>query len=107
MKNVIYTKRFPRIWDTYYPIGKETDLALSLGLILYYLDFYDAAIVFFEKSLILYGQQAHVLFNVALCYYYTERFLESKSIVTKLLEKDAENEVYNELWIILSKRRNE
>jgi hypothetical protein len=97
----------PRIWDTYYPIGEETDLALSLGLILYYLDFYDAAIVFFEKSLILYGQQAHVLFNVALCYYYTERFLESKSIVIKLLEDDSENEVYNELWIILSKRRNE
>jgi hypothetical protein len=44
----------PRIWDTYYPIGEDTDLALSLGLILYYLDFYDAAIVFFEKSFFLY-----------------------------------------------------
>ena len=33
--------------------------------------------------------------------------LESKSIVTKLIAENPENEVYNELWIILSKRRNE
>jgi tetratricopeptide (TPR) repeat protein len=57
------------VWGWYYPIGEYQDLAFDLGMLLYQMDYYVEAIVYFERSLIGYGDAAPVYYNMGICYY--------------------------------------
>ena len=57
-----------RVWDTFYPLGEENDLAFALGQLLFALDFYQEALFYFQLSVRIYGQDAGVLYNMALCH---------------------------------------
>ena len=58
-----------RMWDNYYPLGEEVDLAFLTGVLLYELDLCDRAIDLFEHSLRLYGQNAGTHCNLAMCWF--------------------------------------
>ena len=56
------------VWDTYYPIGEERDLALHLGNLLYEMGRCAEALEFHQRSLELYGPTAHTLYGMGLCH---------------------------------------
>ena len=57
-----------QIWDTYYSLGEETDLAFDLGVLLLDLQFFQEAVEYFQLSLDTYGMDMNTLFNQAVCH---------------------------------------
>lgn len=87
----------PRIWDTYYPLGESDDLAEDLGDLLFALAFYQEAILYFEKSVMIYGKTAHILYKIAICYYLLGDFSNASLIIKELLADDPDNVDLQEL----------
>jgi tetratricopeptide (TPR) repeat protein len=58
-----------QVWDHYYPLGEEKDLAFNLGLLLYALDDYPEALKFFNLSLHEESPDPRTLYNIAVCYH--------------------------------------
>lgn len=58
-----------KIWDNYFPIGEEGDLASCLGSLLAYFGYDHDAIKLYNASLDFYGEDAAVYYEIALCYY--------------------------------------
>ena len=77
-----------QVWDAYYPIGEEWDLAFYIGMLLYNMRYYSRALEFLERSLTLYGQEATTLHNMALCYFAMHQMDKSLEYVNKTLELD-------------------
>lgn len=57
-----------KVWDGFYPIGEDLDLALDIGLMLKELHFFNEALSFFELSEHIYGMTMESLYNKALCF---------------------------------------
>lgn len=62
------------IWENYFPIGEEGDLASCLASILAYFGEDKDAIALFQASLEFYGEDAAILYEIALCYYNLQEF---------------------------------
>jgi tetratricopeptide (TPR) repeat protein len=57
------------VWNNYYSIGEEGDLAFDIGSVFYQLCCYEDALVFFERSLEVHPPDTAVFYNIAGCYY--------------------------------------
>ncbi len=57
------------VWDMYFNIQENFDLAYEIGGILYDLGFYSEALNYFEYSINIFGEKADVSYNQVLCYY--------------------------------------
>ncbi|TDF94134.1 SAM-dependent methyltransferase [Paenibacillus piri] len=68
------------VWEGYYTIGEDQDLAFEIGTLLYQMDLYNEAVVFFERSLNAYGQAAPTYYNLAICCY----MLANKNVLNYL-----------------------
>lgn len=82
----------PRIWDTYYPLGEPEDFADDLGDLLVALGFYKEAILYFEKSVMIYGKAADTLYKIAVCHCLLGGFSTASTIIEELRAHDPENE---------------
>lgn len=58
-----------QVWDNYYPIGDQNDVAFRLGLLLYSIDAYPEALEYFQHSLRLHGPEPGTLYNLAVCHH--------------------------------------
>jgi tetratricopeptide (TPR) repeat protein len=58
-----------QVWDHYYPIGEEQDLALHLGRLLMALGYYGEAVDYFQHSLERYAPEAETYCHLAVCHY--------------------------------------
>jgi tetratricopeptide (TPR) repeat protein len=58
-----------QVWDIYYPIGEPQDLAFNIGMLLYGMAYYAEALVYFERSVRLYGDDPGTSLNRGLCCY--------------------------------------
>ena len=58
------------VWEMYFSIGEDYDLAFEIGGMLYGLGFYKNALNFFEFSIHKFGAKPDILYNKALCYYH-------------------------------------
>ena len=58
-----------RVWDMYFNIHEDFDLAYEIGGMLYDLGYYREALAYFQHSVDLFGQKADSYYNQALCYY--------------------------------------
>jgi tetratricopeptide (TPR) repeat protein len=81
-----------RIWDTYYPLGEPHDLAFDLACLLMLLEFFPEAIVYFELSLDIYGQEANTLFNIALCHHLLGNADQTQQYLRAVLRDDPTHE---------------
>ena len=80
-----------RIWDTYFPLGEAEDLAANLGNLLLELQFYEEAIRYYEKSIVIYGKMDHILYNMALCYCLLDDYNTASPIIAELQALDPDN----------------
>lgn len=58
-----------KVWDHYFPIGEEGDLAYYIGLLFSYIGNDIDALRFFEYSHELYGDSAEIYYRIAVCFY--------------------------------------
>lgn len=56
------------MWAGYYPMEEKQDLAVDCGLLLFEMDQYEDALIFFERSPNLDLVEPDVLYNMAICY---------------------------------------
>ena len=57
------------VWNMYFTIYEDFDMAYEIGGIFYDLGFYKEALTYFNSSTNLFGEKADVLYNQILCYY--------------------------------------
>ena len=57
-----------RVWDLYFPLGEELDLANAIALLLYEMDEYRRALDYFRRSEDIYGADTGTLANMATCH---------------------------------------
>lgn len=77
-----------KVWEHYFPIGEEGDLASCLGSILAYLGYDNDAIKLFKTSLEFYGEDAAINYEIALCYYNLQDLEKAMEYIEKSLNLD-------------------
>ncbi len=90
-----------QIWEHFFPIGEEGDLASCLASLLAYFGRDEDAIRLYQASLEFYGEDAAINYEVALCYYNLQEFEKSLEYVHKSLAIDPEFEESKNLEDIL------
>lgn len=58
-----------QVWDNYYHLGEERDIAFYIAMLLYGMQYYPEALDYFQRSLELYGPDASTCYNMAMCRY--------------------------------------
>lgn len=81
-----------KVWEHYFPIGEEGDIACCLGSLLAYFGYDKDAAAFFQSSLEFYGEDAAINYEVALCYYNMQEFDKAMEYVKKSLTLDPDFE---------------
>jgi SAM-dependent MidA family methyltransferase len=91
-----------KVWDCYYPIKEDDDLASSIGTLLFNLMFYKEALGFFSLSEQLYGSKERTTFNMALCHIQLGDIETSKSLLQDLLSISKNNKEVSDLLRTIS-----
>ncbi|MHB8128904.1 MAG: hypothetical protein ACYDEX_07895 [Mobilitalea sp.] len=76
------------VWEHYFPIGEEGDLAYCLGSLLGYFGYDRDAIQLFKSSLEFYGDDAAINYEIALCYYNLHELEYALEYIAKSLVLD-------------------
>lgn len=77
-----------KVWEYYFPIGEEGDLASCLASILAYLGYDRDAIKLYQSSLEFYGEDAAIHYEIALCYYNLQEPKKALDYIEKSLLLD-------------------
>ncbi len=77
-----------KVWEHYFPIGEEGDLAYCLGSLLGYFGYDNDAIKLFKSSLEFYGEDVAIYYEIALCYYNLQEFEKALEYIEKSLILD-------------------
>jgi tetratricopeptide (TPR) repeat protein len=73
------------VWEHYFPIGEEGDLASCIGSLFSYFGCDRDAIRLFQSSLEFYGEDAAINYEIALCYYNLQEPQKSLEYIEKSL----------------------
>jgi tetratricopeptide (TPR) repeat protein len=76
------------VWAHYFPIGEEGDLASCFGSLLAYFGLDEDAIKLFQSSLLFYGEDAAINYEIALCYFNMQEIDHSLEYLDKSLLLD-------------------
>jgi tetratricopeptide (TPR) repeat protein len=79
-----------KVWDSYLPIGEDSDLAFELGTLLLEMGFHEAALDFLHRSVELYGLAPGTAYNLAVCYYSLGQMNQALDHLNKALDLDPE-----------------
>jgi len=58
-----------KVWEVYYPLAEDQDLASHLGVVLYEMGYYAEALDYFPRSVELYGPDATIAYDMGLCHH--------------------------------------
>ena len=86
-----------KIWEQYFPIGEELDLANALATYFYSVDDFEQALYYFERSVTVYGHDTGTLCNMAACLLMLGDSPRSKYLLEQVLEHDPDNEAAKEM----------
>jgi tetratricopeptide (TPR) repeat protein len=81
-----------KVWEHYFPIGEEGDLASCLASLLAYFGYDQDAIKLYQSSLEFYGDDAAVNYEIALCFYNLQEYDHSMEHLEKSLSIDPDFE---------------
>lgn len=74
------------IWDHYFPIGEDGNLAYCFGSLVAYFGYDYDAIEFFQTSILFYGEDAAIYYEIALCYYNMQALEQALDYINKSLQ---------------------
>jgi tetratricopeptide (TPR) repeat protein len=78
-----------KVWDHYFPIGEEGDLAYYIGLLFSYVGYDSDALRFFEYSQEIYGDSAEIFYRIGVCFYNLSEIEKALEYTEKSLSLDA------------------
>jgi len=81
-----------KVWDCYFPLGEELDLANGIAAVLYAMDDYPRALAFFQTSMEIYGPDTGTLYNIGACFHGLGEDAAAAAMLRKVLEYDPGNE---------------
>jgi tetratricopeptide (TPR) repeat protein len=58
-----------KVWEVYYSIAEDRDLASHLGVMLYEMGYYNEALKYFKSSVDVYGPDSMISYNLGLCFF--------------------------------------
>jgi tetratricopeptide (TPR) repeat protein len=76
------------VWDHYFPIGEEGDVAYCLGSLLAYFGYDSDALKLFKSSIEFCGEDAAIYYEIALCYYNLRESQKAMEYTKKSLTLD-------------------
>jgi tetratricopeptide (TPR) repeat protein len=97
LERIVNEENFPKnemvtvinkVWEHYFPIGEEGDVAYYLGSIMAYLGNDKDALRFFESSCEFYGADPDTYYEMAVCYYNLREIEKSLEYIEKSLSLD-------------------
>jgi tetratricopeptide (TPR) repeat protein len=77
-----------KVWDSYLPIGEESDLAFDLGTLLLEIEFHEEALEFLQRSVDLHGIAPGTAYNIAVCHYGLGQMDQALHYVNQALSLD-------------------
>lgn len=80
------------VWEMYFPLGEDLDLANRIAGLLYAMDDHAGALTYFERSMAIYGADTGTLYNIAACYHMIGESGAAVAVLQKVLEYDGGNE---------------
>jgi tetratricopeptide (TPR) repeat protein len=80
------------VWEMYFPLGEDLDLANRIAGLLYAMDDHAGALTYFERSMAIYGPDTGTLYNIAACYGLLGESGTAVEVLRKVLEYDGGNE---------------
>jgi tetratricopeptide (TPR) repeat protein len=80
------------VWDGYYPIDEEHDLAFDCGMLLFHMEAFEEALIFFDRSIATYEGHASVFYNMAICHYHLGQHSLALRAVDQALSLNPEHE---------------
>ncbi|HAS46239.1 MAG TPA: hypothetical protein DCS93_37505 [Microscillaceae bacterium] len=86
-----------QVWEGYYPLAEDTDLAFEIGLLLLDLYFFHDAIGFFTLSERIYGPKEGVLFAQAAAFTVIGESIKAIDLLNTILKKNPVHEMAREL----------
>lgn len=101
LERIVNEENFPKdelaavinkVWEHYFPIGEEGDVAYYLGSIMAYLGYDSEALRFFESSCEFYGADADTYYEMAICYYNLKETEKAFAYIEKSLSLDPDFE---------------
>ncbi len=93
------------VWEHYYAIGEERDLAFHIGIILHEMEFFPEAVQFFERSRQRHGADPNTVYDIAVCYYHLRDLDSALRYVQETLVIDPNFEAARSLRIRLERER--
>jgi tetratricopeptide (TPR) repeat protein len=93
-----------KVWDMFYPLGEDADLAFDIGLLLYELELYRQAMDFYALSEQIYGQAIGTLFNRALCYEQIGDKRTADTLIDKVLSIDPQFQPALDFFLVKQKK---
>jgi tetratricopeptide (TPR) repeat protein len=79
------------VWDMYFPLGEAFDLANGIARLLHTMDDCERALIFYERSMAIYGPDTGTLCNIAACYRRLGEGARAAAVLHKVLEYDPGN----------------
>ncbi|MEM7537232.1 MAG: hypothetical protein AAF639_33985 [Chloroflexota bacterium] len=77
-----------KVWENYYYIGEQRDMAFFLAMLLFTMEHYDEALQFLEQSILTHGEAPSTMYNIGMCHYYLDELDFAISYVDRALELD-------------------
>ncbi|MBC8060833.1 MAG: tetratricopeptide repeat protein [Clostridiaceae bacterium] len=90
-----------KVWEHYFPIGEEGDLAYYIGSMLSYVGYDSQALRFFEYSYEFYGASAEIYYKIALCSYNLSQIEKALEYTLKSLTLDPSFEESRTMEILI------
>lgn len=87
-----------KVWNSYFPLGEEEDLAAGIAALLYAMDAYAQALTYYSYSMAIYGEDTGILYNVAVCHHMLNQDEKVPPLLNKILQYDPDNTEAQTLW---------
>jgi tetratricopeptide (TPR) repeat protein len=79
------------VWEMYFPLGEPFDLANGIAGLLYAMQDFERALLFYERSMAIYGPDTGTLCNIASCYQRLGEHTIAAAVAHRILEYDPDN----------------
>ena len=93
-----------KVWEVYYPLAEDQDLASHLGVLLYEMGYYAEALDLFVRSIALYGPDAMVSYSMGLCHYGLRQMEAALECVNEALALDPDSKDARALRVKIEER---
>jgi len=91
-KRQAVTSAIEQVWKAYFPLREVFDLPYQIADLFYALEDYQHALLYFERSVKIYGPHTGTLYNMAVCHQLLGQHERAKELLQRVVRYDPENQ---------------